>query len=199
VRPLQRSARSSCAEHHDSRDSLCRASPHAGRTTSRPVWLRVGPPSAASVRRRADAERSGQRALLFALQRVWDRPGIPGWNVDLRWRKRASYSATTTAAAHPVAQTLSARFTQDSAPGVGVVSDAVELRHVSGRVAAPARDYRIRRDPAPLAPWTGLGMETCEVSRQGWRSATGGEVGAHSLGGRTAAGGSGPVLCRRTG
>ena len=84
VRPLQRSARSSCAENHDSGDSPCRASPQAGRTTSRPVWLRVGPPSAASVRRRADAERSGQRALLFALQRVWDRPGIPGWNVDLR-------------------------------------------------------------------------------------------------------------------
>src|SRR5262245_5277157 len=67
VRPLQRSARSCCAENHDSRDSLCRASPHAGRITSCPVWIPVGLTSAAPVRCRADAERSGQRTFLFTL------------------------------------------------------------------------------------------------------------------------------------
>src|SRR5262249_27400759 len=67
VRPLQRSARSCCAENYDSRDSLCRASPHAGRITSCPVWIPVGLTSAAPVRCRADAERSGQRTFLFTL------------------------------------------------------------------------------------------------------------------------------------
>ena len=60
VRPLQRSARSFCAENYDSGDSPCRASPHAGRITPRPVWVPVGAAPAAPVRRRADAERSGQ-------------------------------------------------------------------------------------------------------------------------------------------
>jgi SAM-dependent methyltransferase len=83
VRLLQRSARSYCAETPDSRDSLCRASPHAGRITPSPVWVPVGAPPLAPVRRRADAQRSGHRALLFTLQRVSDRPGVPGRDTTL--------------------------------------------------------------------------------------------------------------------
>jgi hypothetical protein len=81
---LHRSARSCCAESHDSRDSPNRASPHAGGITARPLRVSVGPSSAAPMRRRAEAERSRHGALLFALQRVSDRSSVPGWNTQLR-------------------------------------------------------------------------------------------------------------------
>jgi len=77
VRLLQRSARSGCAANYDSGDSPGGASPHAGGITTRPVWLRLGAPFTAPVRRRADTERSGARAVLFTLERVSDRPGVP--------------------------------------------------------------------------------------------------------------------------
>ncbi|MGH8526155.1 MAG: DNA methyltransferase, partial [Gammaproteobacteria bacterium] len=58
VTSLEQSARSCCAETYDSGDSPGGASPHAGRITPRPVWVPVSAPSAASVRRWPDAERS---------------------------------------------------------------------------------------------------------------------------------------------
>jgi hypothetical protein len=140
VTSLEQSARSCCAETYDSGDSPGGASPHAGRSTRRPVGVPVSAPSAAPVRRRPDAERSSQRAFLFALQRGSDRPGIPGRHAHLRGGQRARHAAKTAAATYSVAPTLGPRAAQNHPPRVRLGSDAVELCHVSGRAPSAPKD-----------------------------------------------------------
>ena len=67
VRLLHRSARSACAETYARGDFSWRARPYAGRITSCPVWVPIGITSAAPLRCRPDAERSGPRPFLFTL------------------------------------------------------------------------------------------------------------------------------------
>ena len=125
VTSLDQPARSCCAATYDSGDFPCRASPHASRIAARPVWIPVGPASFASVRYGPDPERSGQRAVLLALQRVPDRASIPGRHAHLRGGQRAKPAAKT-ATLDALAQTLGAGAAQDRAPSVGLVSHAVE-------------------------------------------------------------------------
>jgi hypothetical protein len=113
---LHRAARSCCAATHDRGDCPYRASPQAGGITPRPVGGPVRAPSAAPVRRRPDAERSGQRALWFALPRGSARPGRPGRDAPLRGGKRARHAAKTAAVADSVAPPLGPRAAHNRPP-----------------------------------------------------------------------------------
>ena len=153
VTSLEQSARRCRAEAYDSGDSPGGASPHAGGITSRPVWVPVSLTPATPVRRGPDAERGGQRALLFTFEWVSDRPGLPSRHAHLRSGNGAPHVTETTAATiDTVAQPLRPCAAQARAPGLGLGSHAVELCHVSGRAAGAAGAYRVRRAPAPLAP-----------------------------------------------
>ena len=152
VTSLEQSARSYCAATYDSGDSPGGASPHAGGITPCSGWVPVRVTPAASVRRWPDAERSSQRALLFALQRVADCPGIPGRHAHFCGGQRASRAAKTAAATDAVAQTLGPRAAQNCSARIGLVSHALELCHVSGRAPGAPRDCRVCGNPAPVAP-----------------------------------------------
>ena len=153
VTSLKHSARSCCAAIYDSGDFPCRASPHASRITPCPVWVLVGPPSVAPVRRRPAAERSGQRALVFTFEWVSDRPGLPSRHAHLRSGNGAPHVTETTAATiDTVAQPLRPCAAQARAPGLGLGSHAVELCHVSGGGTGAAGDCRVSGNHAPLAP-----------------------------------------------
>ena len=76
-------------------------------------------------------------------------------------------TATTAAIPDALAQTLGASVAQDCAPGGRMVSDPVELCHVSSGAAGAAGHGSGRGDEALLAPGTGVGRETREGRRQG--------------------------------
>src|SRR4030095_8266207 len=103
VTSLDQTARSYCAETDDSGDSPGGASPHAGRIAPCPVWVPTRAPFVAPMRRWADAERSGQRPLLFAVECVSDRPGRPTKKPAVPRRKTARRAAKTATSADAIA------------------------------------------------------------------------------------------------
>ena len=152
VTSVKPSARSFCAKTYDSGDSPRGPSPPADRIAPCPVWVSVSVTSGAAVRRWPDAERSGQRAVLFPVEWVADRAGLPGGPAHLRGGKRAPCAAKPATRIDALTPTLGACPAQDCASGLGLVSHAVELRDVSGRTPSAPRDYHLGRNHASLAP-----------------------------------------------
>ena len=92
------------------------------------------------------------RALLFALQRVSDRPGVPGREAHASMKQASVPRNSDGCGCSPRRSNAPFKRCSRPRPGLWLVSHAVELCHVSGGAAGAAGDSGVSGDHAPLAP-----------------------------------------------
>src|SRR6267142_170328 len=107
----------------------------AGRITPRSAWAVPCLPCSPPVRRRAEADRDCDVSVLFALKRVPSGNCLPGAGPRRAVRHRPRYGVVAVAVPTPQ---FGGR-TEESALGLRMVPDAVELRDAGRATQNPAR------------------------------------------------------------
>src|SRR5688572_7537264 len=135
-----------------------------GRAAACTVRLSAGPPYPVIVCGWSCPDGHRRGPLLLALQRVPYgtrlSPGHPGLGTR---RPRAASSTPAYHGAGPDAAPVACIAAQGHPPGVWVVPYALELCHAGPDAAGHARDHRLGRNDAPLAPRDRLGVEAGET------------------------------------